>query len=312
MHGDVVLATLDLKKHFGMVKAVDGISLEVHRGEVFGFLGPNGAGKTTTIGMLLGLLHPTGGRLEIFGEPVTPAHTRALRHVGALLGTPGLYPYLSGRENLALVARLAPKLSRGRIDEVLAQVELTGAAGRKMSSYSTGMKQRLGLAAALLAEPELLILDEPTNGLDPAGMRDMRELVRRLADQGMTVFLSSHLLHEVEQVCDRVAVLNTGHVVAQGSVDQLLGGETIVRVAVPDPKAAAVLLQGLPGVKEIKANGRLEVSGLPSQTVVAYLASHGQVPSEVTTGREDLESVFLALTEGQVNNHEETAVVRGG
>ncbi len=304
MNGDVVLATYDLKKHFGSVAAVNGISLEVRRGEVFGFLGPNGAGKSTTIGMLLGLLHPTAGGVEIFGEPVTPRHTRALRRTGALLGSPGLYPYLSGRDNLALLARLSPKVSRGRVDEVLAQVALTEAAGRKMSSYSTGMKQRLGLAAALLAGPELLILDEPTNGLDPSGMRDMRELVRSLAGEGMTVFLSSHLLHEVEQVCDRVAVLNSGRVVAQGPVGELLGGQIIVRVAVPAPQEAAALLRTLPGVQEIKVNGRgLEVSGLSSQAVVAHLTANGLVPSEVTAGCEDLESVFLTLTESQAEDH---------
>jgi ABC-2 type transport system ATP-binding protein len=267
---------------------------------VFGFLGPNGAGKSTTIGMLLGLLQPTAGRVEILGEAVSPGQTRPLRRIGALLASPGLYPYLSGRENLALQARLRPGIGPERVDEVLAQVGLSEAAGRKVSGYSTGMKQRLGLAAALLARPELLILDEPTNGLDPAGMRDMRELVRSLAEEGMTVFLSSHLLHEVEQICDHVAVLNGGRVVAQGPVGELLGGQIVVRVTIEAPQNAAALLRKMPGVKEIKVNGRgFEVSGLSSQAVITQLVANGQVPSEVTAGRGDLESTFLALTESQ-------------
>jgi ABC-2 type transport system ATP-binding protein len=301
MNGDVVLATHDLKKSFGSVAAVDGVNLEVRRGEVFGFLGPNGAGKSTTIGMLLGLLRPSAGRVEILGEPVGPGHTGALRRTGALLGSPALYPYLSGRDNLLLLARLAPGIGPERVDEVLAQVGLSEAAERKVSGYSTGMKQRLGLAAALLARPELLILDEPTNGLDPPGMRDMRELVRSLADGGLTVFVSSHLLHEVEQVCDRVAVLNRGRVVAQGPVGELLGGKTVVRVTVTAPQDAAAVLNKLPGVQDIKVNGRgFEVCGLSGQAVIAQLVASGHVPSEVTAGRGDLESVFLALTESQV------------
>ena len=221
-----VLRTFDLSKRFGDVVAVDHVNLHVEEGELFGFLGPNGAGKTTTIAMMLGLLSPTTGRVEILGEEVSPTRTAALRHVGALVNTPGFYPYLSGRENLRLLARLYPDVDDRRVEEVLELVGLRAAAARKVKGYSTGMKQRLGLAAALLHRPRLLILDEPTNGLDPIGMRDMRELLRALADAGTTIFLSSHLLHEVEQICDRVAILNEGRIVAEGEVKALLRKHT--------------------------------------------------------------------------------------
>jgi len=294
---EIVLQTYNLSKRFGDVVAVDGVSLSVRRGEVFGFLGPNGAGKTTTIGMMLGLIHPTAGRVEVLGQEVTPKRTAPLRQVGALVGTPGLVPYLSGRDNLRLLARLHPEVDERRIDAVLEQVGLTEAADRKVKGYSTGMRQRLGLAAALLHRPQLLILDEPTNGLDPAGMREMRLLLRCLADEGMTVFLSSHLLHEVEQICDRVAVLNRGRVVAEGPVDALLAGEQVVRVRVPSPTQAVHLLETLPGVTRVEANGvYVEVQGVSSEAVVAHLTAYGIVPGEVTTARPDLESLFLSLT----------------
>ncbi len=219
-----VLRLQNLTKYYGEVRAVEDLTLEVYESECFGFLGPNGAGKTTTIGMILGLLWPTAGTVEVLGRRVTPVHSAPLRQVGALVGAPGFYPYLSGRDNLRLLARLHPQVDEARVDEVLEQVGLSGAARRQVRGYSTGMKQRLGLAAALLHRPRLLVLDEPTNGLDPVGMAEMRGLLRRLTRQGVTVFLSSHLLHEVEQVCDRVAILHRGRVVAQGPVADLLVG----------------------------------------------------------------------------------------
>ena len=294
---EVVVRTEGLTKHFGSVRAVEGVDLEVHRGEVFGFLGPNGAGKTTTIGMLLGLIHPTAGRAELLGEPVAPGRTRVLRRVGALVGRPGLVPYLSGRENLRLLAYLYPDVEPHRVEEVLRQVGLAEAADRKVKGYSTGMRQRLGLAAAILHRPELLILDEPTNGMDPAGMREVRDLIRRLADEGVTVFLSSHLLHEVEQVCDRVAVLDKGKIVAQGPVDRLLEGEPTIRVRVPSPQAAVQALRSLPEVQHLEANGAyVEVRGPDVEVVVAHLVAHGQTPSEVREDHPSLEECFFRLT----------------
>jgi len=293
-----VLQTRGLTKQFGPVSAVDGVDLSVRCGEVFGFLGPNGSGKTTTIGMLLGLIHPTAGEVELFGEPVSPERTRPLRRVGALVGAPGLVPYLSGRENLQLLTRLHPHLKSGRADAVLAQTGLSDAARRKVKNYSTGMKQRLGLAAALLHQPELLILDEPTNGLDPAGMREVRDLIGSLSAQRITVFLSSHLLHEVEQICDRVAVLNKGKVVAQGAVWELMAKEPVLRVRLASPQAAVEALRSLPGVSHLSANGAYaEVRGPQPEVIIAHLVACGMTPREVREERPDLESLFLKLTE---------------
>jgi len=219
---ETVIRLRHLTKDYGSLRAVDDLNLEVYSGECFGFLGPNGAGKTTTIGMMLGLVHPTAGSVEILGQPVTPGRTEALRKVGALVGTPGFYPYLSARQHLRLLARMYDQVTSTRVDDVLTLVGLAADADRPVGTYSTGMKQRLGLAAALLHEPPLLILDEPTNGLDPLGMAEIRVLLRRLVDQGTTVFLSSHLLHEVEQICDRVAILHQGRLLALGAVSELL------------------------------------------------------------------------------------------
>jgi ABC-2 type transport system ATP-binding protein len=294
----IVLQTEGLTKRFGSVTAVESLDLAVSAGEVYGFLGPNGAGKTTTIAMALGLLHATAGRVEVLGHEVTPSHTRVLRDVGSLVGIPGMVPALSGRRNLRLLARLHPGVDDRRVDEILDYVGLADAADRKFKGYSLGMRQRLGLAAALLHKPALLILDEPTNGLDPAGMREVRDLLRGLAAGGTTVFLSSHLLHEVEQVCDRVAVLSQGRVVAEGPVRELLRGSRVVRARVPSTVAAVAALDGLPGMTCVEANGHsVVVHGAASEAVIVRLVERGVIPSEVTTGETDLESVFLSLTQ---------------
>lgn len=296
MKDNSILQIDQLKKHFGQVKAVDGVSLVVKRGQIYGFLGPNGSGKTTTISMILGLLHPTAGSVTLFGESVSPSYTLPLQRVGALVGTPSLVPYLTARQNLELLARLRPDLPLGRIDEILEITNLQEAANRRVGQFSTGMKQRLGIAMALLHEPELLILDEPTNGMDPSGMREIRVLLGQLAENGATVFISSHLLYEVEQICDRVAVLKTGKVVAEGNVQDLLGEQTIVCVRVNCPNNAARCLHALSGVTDAQPNGAyVTISGVSSQEVVAHLTSNGIIPSEVSTGRPDLESIFLEL-----------------
>jgi ABC-2 type transport system ATP-binding protein len=293
---DLVLHTENLQKQYGGTRVVDGVSLDVRRGEVFGFLGPNGAGKTTTIGMMLGLIHPSGGRVEIFGEAVTPARTGALRRVGSLVGAaPALVPYLSARRNLELVAQLHRGVDAARIEQVLALVNLQEAAGRRAERFSTGMKQRLGLAMALVHKPEFLILDEPTNGMDPAGMREIRGFLRALAGEGVSIFVSSHLLHEVEQMCDRVAVLHKGKIVALGAIDELRGREATVHVRVADPQAAARLL---PAGSSARSNGAgLEITGVSSEEVIVRLVNGGVVPSEVTVRSADLESLFLQLTQ---------------
>lgn len=297
MH-DVVLQTHELKKTFGHVAAVDGIDLTVRRGEIFGFLGPNGAGKTTTISMMLGLLHPTAGRVEILGKPVAPAKTDVLRRVGSLVGEPGMVPYLSARQNLRLLAGAAGEIGDARVEQLLDQVGIIDAADRRVDGFSTGMKQRLGLAAALLCEPDLLLLDEPTSGLDPGGMRDMRRLLRSLAERNVTVFLSSHLLHEVQQICDRVAVLNKGRIVTRGRVDQLLSDGNKIRVSVPSPAAAARVLRRELEISHLNVRAdHVELSGVPGAEVVRHLSQHDIYPSEVRNQHSDLEALFLESTQ---------------
>jgi ABC-2 type transport system ATP-binding protein len=291
--GDDVVVLDGLTKRYGARTVVDDLSLTVRRGEVYGFLGPNGAGKTTTLRALLGLIRPTSGSATVLDRP---AGSSAVR-VGALIEGPGFYPYLSGRDNLRVLARYAGAPS-GRVDLVLGTVALTDRAGDRYSTYSLGMKQRLGVAAALLKDPELVILDEPTNGLDPAGITDMRTLLRRLSADGCTVVLSSHLLGEVEQVCDRVAVISAGRLVVESSVGDLLGLRRLVVEAEPLEVAAAVTA-GLLGTERVSVeDGVLVVQAGPEDTarinralVLADVDVTG-LRQEVQT----LEEVFLQMT----------------
>ncbi len=294
---ETILETKNLTKRYKDITAVNEVSLSVGRGQVYGFLGPNGSGKTTTIGMILGLIHATDGEVKIMGDEVTPRNNRGLKQVGAMLGQPGFIPYLSGEENLRMLARLHSGINRGRIVEVLAQVGLTSASKRKVGSYSMGMKQRLALSGVLLNNPKLLILDEPTNGLDPAGMREVRELLRSLAADGTTVFLSSHMLHEVEHLCDRVAVLSHGAIVIEGNVADLLRKPATVLVRVPNPERAALMLNELEGVSTAEVRGNeVAVCGVSSEEVVAFLVDRGIIPSNVSADQTDLESLFLDIT----------------
>jgi ABC-2 type transport system ATP-binding protein len=285
-----------LTKHFGPVKAVEDLSLTVHPGEVYGFLGPNGAGKTTTLRMLLGLIRPTSGTVRLLGDEPGPDF---LHRVGALIEGPAFYPYLSGRRNLRVLAAHAG-VERDRVDEVLATVELTDRADSRYSTYSLGMKQRLGLAAALLKDPRLLILDEPTNGLDPAGMADMRVTIRKLAASGCTVLLSSHLLTEVEQICDRVGVISSGSLVAETTVAELRAGGTLRVVATQLDRAHAVLTSMI-GVQRITVDGTaldLDVDPRQAAKINAELVGSGVDVSEIRWREPDFEETFLQLTGG--------------
>jgi ABC-2 type transport system ATP-binding protein len=295
---NTILETKELIKIYGHHKAVDSVDITVYEGEVFGFLGPNGAGKTTTLGMALGLVHPTSGEVTVLGQRVTPNHVHALKDAGALLGAPAFVPYLSAWDNIELVSRLTPGVDKKRIEEVIELVGLTDAARKKVSKFSTGMKQRVGLAMALVHRPRFVILDEPTNGLDPAGMREIRQLLRSLVENGTSVLLSSHLLNEVQQVCDRIAVLNKGHVVAQGRVDDLLNGQKpSVRLTVSDAEAAVRAFESLQGVENIQANSEsIIVMGVPSQVVVNHLLQNHTIPIEITAQKSDLESLFMDVT----------------
>ncbi|MGB2965278.1 MAG: ATP-binding cassette domain-containing protein [Anaerolineales bacterium] len=297
MNNGVILQTSDLRKEFGSVCAVDGVSLKVTRGQVYGFLGPNGSGKTTTIGMILGLIHPTSGSVHLFGLKVTSRNPLPLRRVGSLVGAPALLPYLSARKNLELFTRLDPEIQSGRIAEVLDLVGLKGDADRLTGKFSTGMKQRLGIAISLVHNPELLILDEPTNGMDPTGMFEIRKLLSRLSSQGVTVFISSHLLHEVEQICDRVAVIKKGRIIIEGNVVDLLGENKTVKVKVSSPLKTIQLLKTLPGCSDLKSSGYyVSLSGIPSERVVSHLVAHGIIPIEVHTNSMDLEDIYMKVT----------------
>ncbi|MEV1329449.1 ABC transporter ATP-binding protein [Micromonospora costi] len=286
------------KRYPGGIVAVDELDLRVPEGKVFGFLGPNGAGKTTTMRMLVGLVRPTSGRIRVLGCP--PGTPRELGQVGALIESPTFYPHLSGVDNLRLAARYAG-VPDSAADHALARVALSARARSPFRTYSLGMKQRLGVAAALLKEPRLLILDEPTNGLDPAGVAEMRELLRELGRDGRTVLLSSHVLGEVEQVCDRIAVINRGRLVAEGSPDELratLGDGTLLIGADPLDKAVACL-RDLPGVRAVEVrDGHLRVTTDPALAAALNrrLVEAGVDVRELRPVRHSLEEAFLELT----------------
>ena len=293
---DAVIAATGLTKRYRSgVLAVDGVDLEVHRGEVYGFLGSNGAGKTTTMRMLLGLIRPTAGTVSVLGEP--PGAPGGLCRLGALVESPGFYPYLSGRDNLRALARRAG-VGRSGVEAALDAVGLTGRAGDRFATYSLGMKQRLGVASALLGDPELLVLDEPTNGLDPAGMADMRSLVRRRGDEGRAVLLSSHLLGEVQQVCDRVGIISRGRLIAESTVAELRGKASLVVTAQPLDVAhrCTVSLLGADRVRLADGVLRLDVEPADAARVNRELVAAGVDVSQLRHDERSLEDVFLELT----------------
>ena len=296
MENTAIVETHGLTKRYGSgVLAVDSVDMSVRRGEVYGFLGPNGAGKTTTLRMLVGLIKPTSGTATVAGR--APGDPAGLARIGSLIESPGFYPYLSGRENLRVVADMA-NAPQKRVDEVLEIVELASRAGRKFSTYSTGMKQRLGVAAALLKDPELLILDEPSNGLDPQGMAEMRKLIKDIGQGDRTVLISSHLLGEVEQICDRVGVISNGRLVKQSTVQDLVGEEGVLVRAEPI-EAAAEMLSRIYGPQVIAhQNGALQLRTSPaaSAEINQRLTSAGIRVSELRPFERSLEEVFFQLT----------------
>jgi ABC-2 type transport system ATP-binding protein len=294
-----VIRTEELTKQFGRQLAVDRLTLTVGPGEVFGFLGPNGAGKTTTIAMLLGLIRPTSGRAMILGYDVQQQPAAALARVGAMIEAPAFYPYLSAYDNLLVLVRVGG-LPVARIDSVLAAVELTSRARDPFRTFSQGMRQRLAIAAALLPDPQLILLDEPTNGLDPAGQHEIRELIRDLAAAGRTIFLSGHQLHEIEQLCSRVAILKQGRLIAEGRVADLLRQSTGVLVRIQGDAAQALdVLRGLDWVSGIEQHdGAIVIAAPPERTpeITAILAGAGVAIREIRANSETLEDVFLRIT----------------
>jgi ABC-type multidrug transport system ATPase subunit len=296
---ETVVETHELTKRYGDRLAADQVSLTVRRGEVYGFLGPNGAGKTTTLRMVLGLIRPTSGSAVVLGEPAgTP---EAIARVGALVEGPGFYPYLSGRDNLRVMARYRG-LPESAVDDALERVDLAGRGGDRFKSYSLGMKQRLGVASALMGDPDLVVLDEPTNGLDPAGMVDMRRLIVDLARGGQTVLLSSHLLDEVQEICDRVGVINHGVLLMESTVSELRGGASLAVRGQPVDRAIAVAM-GLAGDDGVHLDGdRVLVDLGPDHApeLVRELVAGGVAVHEVTSVERTLEEVFFEMTRSEM------------
>ena len=294
--GRPAILARDLAKRYGDVEAVRGVSFEVQRGEIVGFLGPNGAGKTTTLRMLLGLVRPTSGSARVLGA--APGSPEGLARIGALIETPTFYPFLSGRDNLRVLAGHAG-VPESRIEVALDEVELTGRAGDRFHTYSLGMKQRLGIAAALVKDPELLILDEPTNGMDPAGMAEMRAFIRSLGRGSRTVLLSSHLMTEVEQICDRVGVISRGTLVGEGTVDELRGRESLWVRAEPLEEAERVLgtYRGVEQVARSDGGIRVVADTALAAKINRALVEAGVEVGELRPERASLEKVFLELTQ---------------
>ncbi|HLO36220.1 MAG TPA: ATP-binding cassette domain-containing protein [Candidatus Deferrimicrobium sp.] len=301
----LALATRGLHKRYGTRTALAGLDLSVPSGVVYGFLGPNGAGKTTTMRLLTGLIHPDAGTIELLGRPFGRRDRRHLFDVGALIETPSFYPYLSAYENLRSLAAAGAQTSRARIEELLEMVGLHDRERDKVQDYSLGMKQRLGIAAALLSDPKLLLLDEPSNGLDPAGIVAMRDTLRHLAASGKTVFVSSHILGEVQQLADVLGIIAAGRLVREGPIAHLLEGEGVIRVRVSPAETAEArrILDGLAPDGTSSSDlgeGWLSLHVAPDRAaeVNRLLATAGIYASGLDTGN-DLESLFLQLTGGE-------------
>jgi ABC-2 type transport system ATP-binding protein len=290
-----------LVKRYGDLTAVAGVDLTVRAGDVYGYLGPNGAGKTTSLRMMLGLITPTAGTIRLFGQDPTQS-VHALAGVAGFVEAPTFYPYLTARRNLEMMAAFDGGDARDRVTDVLETVELTGRADDRVGGYSHGMRQRLGIAASLLRNPKLLLLDEPATGLDPGGMRDMRVLIRRLADQGMTVLLSSHLMNEVEELCNRVAIVRSGRIVYEGEISALKrGASTLYRLETTDDERALAVCRAQVGIAEVKLEaGHITfsadenaVAALSQALVESGALIRAMAPQTVT-----LEDLFFSFTEG--------------
>ncbi len=296
-----VLQTRGLTKRFGAQTAVDHLDLTVRRGEVLGFLGPNGSGKSTTVGMVLGLVRPTAGSVQIMGQSLADTPSLVSRYVGAIIENPAFYPFLTGRDNLRSQAKLVGGVPESRIEELLRLVNMEGRADGKFKTFSLGMKQRIGIASTLLTNPTLVILDEPTNGLDPAGQREIRSIIPRIAEEGHSVLLASHLLHDVEQVSDQVVIVRRGQKVAEGSIDELLRGKGYfdIRFDAGDLEAAATVLRQVAGVQSVSISEdrlRVDAGDDLGAAINRALAAAGLYPSHFARTRSSLEDFFLELT----------------
>jgi ABC-2 type transport system ATP-binding protein len=295
-----ILRTSSLSKRYGSILAVKSLDLEILPGQVLGLLGPNGSGKTTTISMILDLVRPTAGTVQLFGLPLAQHRWACLRRIGAIIETPAFYPYLSGRDNLRLMARAVGDVPESAVDDAIDRVGLTERAKSAYKTYSLGMKQRLGIAFTLLRQPDFVILDEPTNGLDPAGTREVRELIIALAREGRTVLLASHLLHEVQHVCSHVAILKRGELLAQGAVEEMLRGDGSLLLRADDMATVRQALEQVEWLGAVEeSNGYLRVRAPvdAAARVNALLAERGIFLSELRPEESTLEQYFLEVTE---------------
>ncbi|MEV6274351.1 ABC transporter ATP-binding protein [Nocardia sp. NPDC051832] len=292
---DSIVVTAGLTKRYGTITAVDGVAMRVEAGEIYGFLGPNGAGKTTTLRMLVGLIRPSAGSATVLGR--APGDPDVLRRIGVLIEGPGFYPYLSGRDNLRVLAKYRG-LGRADVEDALDRVGLAARADDKFRTYSLGMKQRLGVGAALLGHPDLLILDEPTNGLDPAGMAEMRELITALAGDGHTVLLSSHMLSEVQEICDRVGVISGGTLRTEATVSELRGAASVLVRAEPLELAFPAVRDALGGNALLTSGGiRVDAGPDTAPEVARAVVAAGADLLELRVDEKSLEEVFFELTE---------------
>ena len=299
---ELVVEARGLVKRYQETVAVKGVDLFVERGRVYGALGPNGSGKSTTVRMLLGLARPNEGSVKLFGRSIAENGPELFRRVGAVVETPAFVPYLSGRDNLRLLEKYTPGAGERGIERALERVHLLSAAHRRFKNYSLGMKQRLGIAAAILHDPELIVLDEPTNGLDPQGTREVRALIPDLAAEGRTIVLCSHLLYEVEQVCDSVAIFQRGLIVAQGNTKDLIGSRTQLEIRAADGDRVETLLADSPWAGRVTRDGPslvVQDAGPDGAAVNEYLAHHGVYASELRQVVPTLEDFFFKVTGGE-------------
>lgn len=292
-----ILTLQDLSKNYGRIQALKNVSFSVPKGTVFGILGPNGSGKTTTLATITDIIRPTSGSYQLFDEPASAANRR---RIGTLLETPNFYHYLSGVKNLEIAAEIKQH-GKEDIDQVLETVDLTNRKDSKFSTYSLGMKQRLAIASCLLGDPEVLIFDEPTNGLDPVGIAEIRELMRKLYRQGKTIIMASHLLDEVEKVCTHVAILKKGEVITYGKVDEILSNEDMVEVSAADNKKLFAVLQDLPGKTKVNDENALLKIFFPVGTadlslVNQFCFENGIILNHLVLKKKSLEARFFELT----------------
>jgi|DewCreStandDraft_1066081.scaffolds.fasta_scaffold00256_21 ABC-2 type transport system ATP-binding protein len=310
-----VLSVKNLKKKLGKTMIIKGISFDIYAGEIFGFLGPNGSGKTTTIRMLVDLIRPTEGTVTVCGLDVHKQHTEALKLMGSIVENPEMYPYMTGWENLEHFARMVPGIGQDRIQEVVDIVGMHNRIHDKVKNYSLGMRQRLGIAQALLGKPKLLIMDEPTNGLDPQGIKELREFIRRLANEGMSLFISSHLLSEIQLMCDRVAIISHGEVIAVGRVDELLEQSTgKVLIHVDSHEKTMQVLESFNGLEVAEAEEieMAELMRIPNTTILAVRMDMAEIAQlnhalvvagvnvfAIQVKKPSLEELFLNLTGGE-------------